>query len=98
MDQEARILLSLTRFLVPEGDKNLKYMRWVKRVEKLRDSVYELREAPFKMMSPLHMWALPKYQLHPPPHSGHSGALFFRRDFTIFRFLPFFFPFLPFFS
>ena len=32
----------------------------------------------------------------PPPHSnGHSGALFFRRDFTIFYH---FLPFLPFFT
>ena len=45
MDQEAQILLSLTRFLVSEGDKNLKNMRWVKRVEKLRDSVHELTES-----------------------------------------------------
>ena len=30
----------------------------------------------------------------PPPHSnGHSGALFFRRDFTILPFLPFCLPF-----
>ena len=29
-----------------------------------------------------------------PPHSnGHSGALFFRRDFTFLPFLPFFLPF-----
>ena len=36
MVQKPRILLSLTRFLVSEGDKNLKYMRWVKWSHKKR--------------------------------------------------------------
>ena len=86
MVQKPRILLSLTRFLVSEGDKNLKYMRWVKRVEKLRDSVYELREAPFKLMSPLCG--------HCPFGRGGGGGLnpcldglghFFREEFSKFK-------------
>ena len=53
-----------------------------------------LREAPFNLSPPL-CGHCPNSNYTPPPHSnGHSGALFFRRDFTIFYH---FLPFLPFF-
>ena len=55
----------------------------------------KVREAPFNL-SPPPCGHCPNSNYTPPPHSnGHSGALFFRRDFTIFfyhfrYFLPFF--------
>ena len=52
-----------------------------------------IREAPFNKSPPL-FGHCPNSIYTPPPHSnGHSGALFFRRDFTILPFLPFFLPF-----
>ena len=45
----------------------------------------EVREAPFHKMPPLFGHCPNSNYTPPPPHSnGHSGALFFRRDFTIF--------------
>ena len=56
-----------------------------------------LREAPFNLSPPL-CGHCPNSNYPPPPHSnGHSGALFFRRDFTIFYPFYHFLPFLPFF-
>ena len=53
----------------------------------------QLREAPFNKSPPL-FGHCPNSIYTPPPHSnGHSGALFFRRDFTILPFLPFCLPF-----
>merc|ERR1712110_951339 len=59
---------------------------------------FRIREAPFNLSPPL-FGHCPNSNCTPPPHSnGHSGALFFRRDFTIFYHFYYFLPFLPFFT
>ena len=45
----------------------------------------KVREAPFNLSPPL-FGHCPNSNYPPPPHSnGHSGALFFRRDFPILK-------------
>ena len=55
--------------------------------------LHQFREAPFNKSPPL-FGHCPNSIYTPPPHSnGHSGAFFFRRDFTILPFLRFFLTF-----
>ena len=59
----------------------------------MEETEMDIREAPFNLSPPL-CGHCPNSNYTPPPHSnGHPGALFFRRDFTILPFLPFFLPF-----